>query len=176
MHPSAAENLTKFVNKYLVPLKEIDAKLTIIDIGSQDINGNNRTQFNSPNWKYIGVDIVEGNNVDIVLKDPYKYPFENNSVDIVVSTNTFEHIEFPWKSMEEIARVIKPGGLICIIAPSFGGKHEETDCWRILIDGMKSLCKWSKLEPIEVYIDQANSWWLDCVLIATKIIKKKKGK
>ena len=34
------------------------------------------------NMEYIGVDIQEGKNVDVVLENPYKFPFEDNSIDI----------------------------------------------------------------------------------------------
>lgn len=178
MHPSAAQNMQNFVNRYLVPLKEINTKLKIVDIGSFDVNGNLRSQFEFDNWQYIGIDINEGKNVDIVLEDPFKLPFDNNSIDVVVSANTIEHVEYPWKTFEEISRVIKEGGLICIIAPSFGGHHTEFDAWRILPDGMNSLCKWSALTVLECFIDPTDSWWLDCVLIATKLSNKnrKKGK
>ena len=38
----------------------------VLDIGSLDINGNNRFLFE--NYEYIGLDIGEGNNVDIVCR------------------------------------------------------------------------------------------------------------
>lgn len=175
MHPSCQQLMRDFVEKYLSPLRELKHPLTVIDIGSYNVNGTFKSQFNEENWKYIGIDIRKGENVDIVLEDPYKYPFDNSSIDVIISGNTFEHIEYPWKAFEEINRVIKPGGLICIIVPSFGGKHEEFDAWRILPDGMESLCKWSNLSVIETFISQRDTWWLDCVLVATKK-NRKKGK
>ena len=41
-------------------------KMEVLDIGSQDINGNNRFLFF--NYNYTGVDIGEGNNVDVIAK------------------------------------------------------------------------------------------------------------
>jgi hypothetical protein len=37
----------------------------VLDIGSLDINGNIKYLFNAP-YYYIGVDLFEGNNVDVV--------------------------------------------------------------------------------------------------------------
>ena len=41
-----------------------------------------------------------------MLDDPYKFPFENESIDIVITTSTFEHIEFFWLTYLEILRML----------------------------------------------------------------------
>ena len=63
------------------------------------------------NIDYVGVDICKGENVDIVLEDPYKLPFENESIDAVISISTFEHTQFFWLSYLEILRVLRNDGL-----------------------------------------------------------------
>ena len=76
------------------------------------------------------MDMTPGKNVDIVLPSPYRWRgIESNSVDVLISGQAFEHIEFFWITMLEIARVLKPGGLCCIIAPSGGAEHKyPVDC------------------------------------------------
>lgn len=50
----------------------------------------------------------EGPNVDVVLKNPYDWDaIESDSFDLVISGQAFEHIEFFWKTMEEMTRVLK---------------------------------------------------------------------
>ena len=39
---------------------------------------------------------------------------------MVVSGQTFEHIEYIWVTIVEIARVLRTGGLACLIAPGSG--------------------------------------------------------
>ena len=56
-----------------------DNEIKIVEIGSQAINSSIKNKLNK-NVNYIGVDICKGENVDIVLEDPYKLPFENNSI------------------------------------------------------------------------------------------------
>ena len=69
------------------------------------------------NWKYRGMDIQEGPNVDIVVSDIYNWiEIEDSSFDVVISGQAFEHMEFFWKAIKEIERILKPGGLCCIIA------------------------------------------------------------
>ena len=97
-----------------------------------------------------GLDMTDGKNVDVVAKDPYKFPLESNSFDLVISGQAFEHIEFPWLTIREIERVLKPGGFAIIIAPSSGAEHRyPNDCWRFYPDGMRALGKWAKLDCME---------------------------
>lgn len=94
--------------------------------------------------KYIGVDMVEDKNVDIVVTDPYVLPFTDNSVDVIVSSSCFEHSEFFWLLFNDIMRVLKPNGICYLNIPSNGNFHRfPVDCWRFYPDSAKALCKWA---------------------------------
>jgi SAM-dependent methyltransferase len=103
--------------------------------------------------KYTGVDVRDGRNVDKVMRRPYRIPAKSGSIDVVFSGQTFEHIAFPWASMLEIARILAPGGLAFITAPSRGHEHGMPDCWRYYPDGLRALGAWSGLETLEAYTD-----------------------
>jgi SAM-dependent methyltransferase len=45
-------------------------------------------------------------------------PSTSNSFDVVVSANVFEHVDEPRAMFEEIARVLKPGGLFLLKTPN----------------------------------------------------------
>jgi len=178
MHHSSMHRMSRFVKIYLSA--RTSEKLRIVDFGSQDVNnGSYKSLFASPAWTYVGVDIVGGNNVDIVLSDFYAWSeLPDDSVDVFVSGQAFEHIEYIWLSMLEIKRVLKPGGICCLIAPSAVGiiHRFPVDCWRIQVDGWKALAKFAKLnvlicqtdwETLPVWTDGSHIWD-DCVLIATK--------
>lgn len=179
MHASSYKKMVKFKNLFLDDKQNL--KLTILDLGSRDINGNYKDIFLNDNWNYIGVDTAAGKNVDIIIKDIYNWSeFEDNSIDVVISGQTFEHIEFFWLTIKEISRVLKPDGLCCIIAPSAGVEHKyPLDCWRFYSDGMKALAKWADLKiiiaatqkKVEINAD-VKDIWKDSVLIA---VKKYKG-
>jgi len=152
--------------------------LSIVDLGSMDVTGNSyREYFNFPSWSYQGMDITAGNNVDIVLKNPYRWcEVKTKSVDVIISGQAFEHIEFFWLTTLEIARVLKPGGICCIIAPSSGPIHRHpVDCWRFYPDGFAALAKFSNLEVLEVYSQtrptgypDGSDQWQDLVMVARK--------
>lgn len=175
MHQSSFQNMKKFKETYLDASKE----LRILEVGSYDVNGTYRELFNEPKWIFHGADMIPGNNVDIVLKNPYNWHnIPSNSYDVIISGQAFEHIEFFWATSLQINRVLKNSGLCCIIAPSAGPEHRyPVDCWRFYPDGMKTIAKWSRMEILDAntdwnnpnYTDDSNNW-KDSVLICIKVV------
>lgn len=116
----------------------------VIDIGAQDINGSLKTVC-SPNMEYVGVDFAAGKGVDVILTNPYKLPFNDNSADVVVSSSCFEHSEFFWMSFLEVIRILKPSGVFYLNAPSNGVFHRfPVDCWRFYPDSGVALARWAQ--------------------------------
>ncbi len=170
MHKSSIMKMEYFKNNYLNP----SDKLKILDIGSFDKTGdyNYGMILNEENWTYTGLDLREGNNVDIIMKDPYYWEdVEDASFDVVISGQALEHAEFFWKTMEEINRVLKPGGLCCIILPSDGPVHRNpVDCYRFTEEGAISLARYVKFDILEsgTNTDKVSHPWYDSFIIAKK--------
>ncbi len=178
MHESSLYHMRSFRDRFLAE-KESES-LRIADLGSYDVNGSYRPLFNNPSWHYLGLDVSAGPNVDIVLTNPYRWTaLSSNSIDVVISGQALEHIEFFWVTVLEISRVLKSGGLCCLIAPSAGFEHRyPVDCWRFYSDGMRSLMRYAGLETLDVYTDrQSQGWsddsssWQDSVVIAQQTRK-----
>lgn len=170
MHSTSLNKMKAFVEEYLKAYKE--QELRILDVGSQAIAGDPtyRPFFNNPNWIYLGLDLEKGENVDIVVKNPYKWKeVEDSSIDVVISGQAFEHIEFPWLTIREIFRILKDRGFACIIAPSSGPEHRHpVDCWRIFPDGMRALAKWAGFRVVEVFTDWGLDPWRDTFAVLQK--------
>jgi SAM-dependent methyltransferase len=112
----------------------------LLDVGSYDVNGNFRDIVTRRGWQYTGLDIAAGPNVDVVTADPYKFPFPDQTFDIVISGYAMEHVEAIWLWVPELVRVLKPGGLLAIITHHAFFEHRyPVDCWRIMPDGMRFL-------------------------------------
>jgi len=140
MHDIAMKHGAAFFNTYLSNAKN----LTIVDVGAQNVWGSLRSVA-PPNNKYIGVDFLKAKGVDVVITDPYSLPFEDESVDVVVSSSCFEHSEFFWLLFNEILRILKPTGLLYINVPSNGSFHRyPVDCWRFYPDSGVALQNWGK--------------------------------
>src|ERR1019366_4533556 len=56
--------------------------------------------------------------VEFILGDGVKIPLEENSVDVVVSFETIEHIEHYEAFMDEVSRVLKKDGLFILSTPN----------------------------------------------------------
>jgi hypothetical protein len=99
-----------------------DNKLEVLDIGSQDINGNNRFLFF--NYNYTGVDIGPGKNVDVIAKG---HEFDSDKLyDIVISTEVLEHDMFWEKTLLNMVRLTKPGKLMIMTCASTGRAEHGT--------------------------------------------------
>ena len=151
MHPSSYDKMAAFRRDYLEARR--NEPLLILDLGSQDINGSYRPLFSEASWRYLGVDMAAGNNVDVVLRDPYDWQeIATGSADVLISGQTFEHTEFFWLTMQQIAGALKPNGLCCLIAPSAGPEHRyPVDCWRVYPDGFRALARSAGLETLECW-------------------------
>lgn len=172
-------NMQMFVKKHLSVGTSSRAR-KVADIGSQVVTGQAESYkdfFNADSWQYLGVDMIEGNNVDIRLQNPYSWDeIKSDTFDVVISGQALEHVEYIWVTMLEIARILKSGGLCCIVVPSQGHKHSfPLDCWRFFDDGLVALAKWARLEVVEVYTQNANSddeikdpEWQDSVIVCRK--------
>jgi len=45
-------------------------------------------------------------------------PFSDNLFDIVISSDVIEHTDDPFKTTDELVRVLKPGGVLCVTVPN----------------------------------------------------------
>lgn len=169
MHDTAMLNGERFFKTYVG-----SRKVKIADIGAQDVNGSLR-EVAPADTEFIGVDFVAGRGVDIVLEDPYELPFEDNSLDVVVSSSCFEHSEFFWLSFLEVLRILKPDGLFYLNVPSNGVFHRyPVDCWRFYPDSGVALAKWGRRSGFESVLlesytsDQRADVWNDFVAVFLK--------
>ena len=95
----------------------------VLDIGSLDINGNNRYLFEQCN--YTGIDIGEGKNVDVVCSG---HLFKSDDLfDVVISTECFEHDEYWQQTLKNVINnLLKDGGLFLFSCAAPGRPEHGT--------------------------------------------------
>ena len=94
----------------------------VLDVGSLDINGNNRYLFDD--CDVLGIDIGPGNNVDLVCR-AHMYPGEEQ-FDTIISTECFEHDEFWKESLRNIEKLLAPRGMSLFTCATTGRPEHGT--------------------------------------------------
>ena len=94
--------------------------------------------------KYVVMDPVPDYHPDVV-GDIHAIPFPDNSVDAVICIAVLEHVEDPGRAVEEMYRVLKPGGYCFVYTPFLYYYHAEIgyykDYWRFSKDALELMFK-----------------------------------
>ena len=115
-----AKAFTLFVKQIL---GEYFINKKVLDVGSGDINGNNRFLFE--NCEYDGNDVIQAPNVTIVSKTK-DLPYENETFHTIVSTECFEHDPTYKESFLKIYDMLKKDGLYFFSCASTGRPEHGT--------------------------------------------------
>lgn len=76
---------------------------------------------------YFGIDIKPGDTVDAVMDlESFPWDIESESVEDIICSHYVEHTSDLIKFMDEVYRILKPGGRIKIIAPYYNSMR----CWQ----------------------------------------------
>lgn len=104
------------------------------------------TFFSAPN--VTNLDLYRGPGVNVVWdlsKTPL--PFESNSVDLVLANHVLEHVPNWFNCFKELARIVKPGGIIEVWVPpissdtAFSFRDHINYIGTYSFAGCKSICK-----------------------------------
>jgi SAM-dependent methyltransferase len=94
-----------------------------IDVGPGP--GGNATVLRELGWQVTGVELTEtgaqlcaARGIDVVRGDATRLPIPDESVDLVMSTDVWEHIEDHEQVARETFRVLRPGGRLLLAVPS----------------------------------------------------------
>ena len=170
MHDTAAAFGAAFFRCYADAFEEA----RILEVGAGDVNGTLRGCAPRGS-RYTGIDVAAGPGVDVVLSDPYAYPFKSATYDVVVSSSCLEHDQMFWLTFAEMCRVLRAGGFIYLNVPSNGLFHRyPTDNWRFYPDSGLALAAWGRrnghdIQLVESFIGRRRrDIWNDCILVFGK--------
>jgi len=159
MHASSMMAMQKFFDRYVSPILQSGAHISVLDVGGMDVNGSYRVMFSHPCVRYVATDMAFGPGVDHVQVDPYTLPFPGGSFDIVISGQTFEHCPRFWDLAVEMGRVLKQEGVMALICPSAGPIHRyPVDCYRFLPDSMAAVAEHAGLTLLEAEHGETPPW------------------
>ncbi len=98
--------------------------VTVLDVGSLDINGSNKYLFFG-NIIYLGIDVAPGNNVDIISA-AHELALPPETFDTIISTECLEHDRY-WKlTLKNAVRMLRPGGMLLTTCATTGRPEHGT--------------------------------------------------
>lgn len=93
-------------------------------------------------WNYQGLD---------ALADLCALPFASGTFDAALNIVTLEHLRQPGRAIQEMARVLKPGGALLLVAPLEWEVHQAPhDYYRYTRHGLDYLLREAGLEVQEM--------------------------
>jgi len=126
----------------------------VLDVGAGEVNRYGK-YFKCD--EYIKMDPRHTEKADLVGSAD-NIPLPDESIDSVVCTQVFEHLENPQKSSDEIYRVLKKDGHLVVTVPQMNELHEEPyDFFRYTKFGLKSMFEKSGFEV--VLVDQRGGYY-----------------
>lgn len=120
----------------------------ILEVGSKDYGSTIpfRQWFS---WDdYVGLDMSEGDGVDLVADIEQPIPVE--PADLIICCSVLEHVRRPWLAAENLTNCLKPGGRLYLASPWVQRYHGyPDDYWRFSFSGIPLL--FPKLEWGEMF-------------------------
>jgi len=122
-----------------LPIKDPVYEFGSLRVEGQDEYADLRPFFSAN--EYVGADMREGLGVDVVL-NLHKIDLPANSVGTILLMDTLEHVEYLRKAMDEIYKILKPGGVLIMSSLMDFAIHDHPfDYWRFTPEAFKSLLK-----------------------------------
>lgn len=169
MHDTAHAHARLFFELYWQP-----DFARVAELGSYDVNGRLR-DHGPPGAAWIGMDMAPGPGVDVVVAPGAALPLPDAAADVAVTSSAFEHDIAFWDSFLELVRILRPGGLLYVNAPSNYAVHRyPLDCWRFYPDAGQALCEWAGRKGVAVTLaesfvgKQGGEGWCDFVAVFRK--------
>jgi SAM-dependent methyltransferase len=97
-----------------------------------------RPLISQPVRRYVAVDLRSTPLVTVVARGE-QLPLRDAQFDLVICTQMLEYIAQPALVINEIHRVLKPGGTLLLSVPSACPTDAEEECWRFLPQALRHL-------------------------------------
>ncbi len=137
-------------------IRESSGNLEVLDVGCG--TGASRRLFRAPGVDsfWVGIDILDTPEVNarvttdamLCSYDGVRLPFCDNCFDVAYSRQVFEHVRHPECLLEEIHRILRPGGRF-IGSVSYMEPYHSYSFWNFTPYGWHTLLLEAGLQPIE---------------------------
>lgn len=140
---------------------------SVLEVGALDINGSVRPLFDGV-AEYVGTDMREGPGVDVVVDGAeLAKRFRNRKFDVIVSTELLEHDARFWATLDNIRRLLKPGGHLLLSARGATADGHAMfehsfpyDYWRFMPQSVPLLLDLAGCDPVTIEQDTGHPGFL----------------
>jgi SAM-dependent methyltransferase len=140
----------------LLPLRG-DGPLRFLDLGAGDGRSFDKVREIRAGVDWIGLDIASSPEVrsrtrtdcTFITYDGVTIPFPDQHFDVVFSRQVFEHVRYPEKLLQEIRRVLRPGGSFIGSVSQLEPFHSRS-YWNFTYMGFASIASEAGLRPVEL--------------------------
>ena len=134
----------------VLPVEEPVVEIGALQIEGQEKYADLRALFAGK--EFIGCDMREGPGVDRI-ENLHGLSFADDSVGTLIMLDTMEHVKYPFKAMQEVYRVLKPGGMVIMTSVMLCPIHAyPSDYWRFTPEAFKVLLE--QFATVKVYDDR----------------------
>ena len=153
-----------------------DTRGTVVDVGA---GGQPYRPLLGPETRYIGIDTADalehfGYSLEDVrtIEADGKWPVADQEADVLLATETLEHVVDPADFLIEARRVLRPGGRLVVTVPFAARWHFiPHDYWRYTPSGLRILLERAGFEAIEIY-GRGNETTVACYKLMAVIMTK----
>lgn len=136
----------------------------MIELGKEkrvlDVGGGERFQKWLKEYEYLFANSnyqtfdYDSKSVADIIGDIHKIPIETGTIDAIICHSVLEHVWDPIRAVEELYRILRPGGKIFVHVPSIYPYHARKghypDYWRFFDDTLILLFKdFSRVELVK---------------------------
>lgn len=133
------KNVSDFVARCGEQYDATDA--VILDVAPQDHEGA-RPYFKQATIETLDIDKNSGATYIADLCENNESVIPSDKFDYIICTEVLEHTLQPFDAVNELERILKPGGMVFVSAPfNFRIHGPLPDCWRFTEHGLRALFK-----------------------------------
>jgi SAM-dependent methyltransferase len=120
---SAIKIYEKYISFIVLSTKELQTKGKLLDVGcgsawSSYFLSQKGYEVTGIDLNYESFECPKSSSLTLLEASALDLPFDNNEFDVVASNQAIEHMPDPEKALLEMIRVLKPNGMLCIVAPN----------------------------------------------------------
>jgi SAM-dependent methyltransferase len=127
----------------------------VLEVGSFNVNGNCKNIILSKGLRYLGIDIQDGPDVDLIcnITDDIEHierKLNHEKFDLIICMNVLEHLYEPIKALTNMRHLLRGKGYLMIVTPLVWDLHDwPHDFYRLNPDFYKKYTQDNNLQILE---------------------------